>query len=71
MVICYVGILPAGVYSKDIFLYLLSVIGSDGAVYKALEFHGEIIDNLNMDARFTICNMGVEAGAKGSASPLC
>jgi len=60
------GELPAGVYSKDIFLYLLKEIGSSGAIYKALEFRGETISNLNMEARFTITNMGVEAGAKAA-----
>ena len=58
------GQLHTGVYSKDIFLYLLGQIGSEGAIYKALEFRGETIRNLSMDARFTITNMGVEAGAK-------
>ena len=58
------GILPKGVYSKDIFLHLLSQIGTGDAIYKALEFRGTAIADLSMDARFTICNMGVEAGAK-------
>ena len=58
------GELPTGVYSKEIFLYLLGKIGSEGAMYKALEFRGHTISNLSMDARFTISNMGVEAGAK-------
>ena len=58
------GELPLGVYSKDISLYLLKEIGSSGAIYKALEFRGETISNLSMDARFTVTNMGVEAGAK-------
>lgn len=58
------GEFPLGVYSKDIFLYLLKEIGSNGAIYKALEFRGETISNLSMDARITIANMGVEAGAK-------
>jgi len=58
------GKLPEGVYSKDIFLYLLKEIGSDGAIYKSLEFRGDTISALSMAARFTITNMGVEAGAK-------
>lgn len=58
------GKLPKGVYSKDIILYLLKAIGSNGAIYKALEFRGETISDLGMDAKFTITNMGVEAGAK-------
>lgn len=60
------GELPRGVYSKDIFLKLLKEIGSDGAIYKALEFRGSTISSLSMDARFTISNMGVEAGAKAA-----
>ena len=58
------GALPQGVYSKDIYLHLLSEIGSEGAIYKALEFRGDTIGNLSMDARVTITSMGVEAGAK-------
>lgn len=60
------GKLPKGVYSKDIFLKLLADIRSDGAIYKALEFRGSTISSLSMDARTTICNMGVEAGAKAA-----
>lgn len=60
------GKLSKGVYSKDIFLYLLKTIGSDGAIYKALEFKGSTIDDLSMDARITIANMGVEVGAKAA-----
>lgn len=60
------GTLARGVYSKDIFLHLLKEIGSDGANYKALEFRGETIRSLSMDARITITNMGVEAGAKAA-----
>ena len=58
------GTLPQGVYSKDIYLHLLNEIGSEGAIYKALEFRGDTIGNLSMDARVTITSMGVEAGAK-------
>ncbi|MDI7259278.1 MAG: aconitase/3-isopropylmalate dehydratase large subunit family protein [Thermodesulfobacteriota bacterium] len=58
------GKLAPGVYSKDVFLHLLGMIGSEGAIYKALEFRGETIRHLSMDARVTITSMGVEAGAK-------
>ena len=58
------GKLPKGVYSKDIMLKLLGMLGSDDAIYKSLEFRGDTISSLSMDGRITICNMGVEAGAK-------
>lgn len=58
------GRLGEGVLSKDVILHVISKIGVDGASYKAMEFSGPIISSLSMDARMTICNMAVEAGAK-------
>lgn len=58
------GKIPEGVYSKDIILYLMGKITSRGAVYKSIEFEGEVIEELSMEARFTISNMAMEMGAK-------
>ncbi|MCZ6174039.1 3-isopropylmalate dehydratase large subunit [Campylobacter ureolyticus] len=52
------------VYGKDLILEVIRQIGVDGALYKALEFTGESIEYLDMDSRFSLCNMAIEAGGK-------
>ena len=58
------GKLGKWVCGKDIILYTLSEIGVSGALNQAIEFSGNVITQLSMADRFTICNMAVEAGAK-------
>jgi len=58
------GELKPGVASKDLILRILGDIGSNGAGYQAMELGGPAIEKMSIDARLTISNMGVEAGAK-------
>jgi len=58
------GSLGAGVYSKDVILAIIARIGTDGALYKAMEFTGPALAEMSMEARMTITNMAIEAGAK-------
>jgi 3-isopropylmalate/(R)-2-methylmalate dehydratase large subunit len=58
------GSLGHGVYSKDVILTIIARIGTDGALYKAMEFVGPSLAEMSMEARMTITNMAIEAGAK-------
>lgn len=58
------GVLPQGVYAKDIILRVLGDLKAAGGTYKSLEFCGSTIDALSISGRLTIANMCVECGAK-------
>lgn len=60
----YYGQPKKWVTGKDLILHTLGKVGAAGAIYRAMEFCGPTIEGLSMSARFTICNMAVEAGAK-------
>ena len=64
------GRLGPYVSGKDVILHLIGRIGVDGALYQSLEFAGEGVAALDMDDRFTICNMAIEAGAKNGIFPV-
>ncbi len=59
------GKLQKGVLSKDIILYIISKISASGATGYFVEYAGEAIRSLSMEARMTICNMSIEMGARG------
>ncbi|MCR5080580.1 MAG: 3-isopropylmalate dehydratase large subunit [Treponema sp.] len=57
------GNLKKGVFAKDVILFVLSQIGTNGATDCVIEFTGDIIKNFSMEERMTVCNMAVECGA--------
>ena len=58
------GTLRPGVTSKDVILAVIARIGTGGGQGYVLEYRGNVIENLSMEARMTICNMSIEAGAR-------
>jgi 3-isopropylmalate/(R)-2-methylmalate dehydratase large subunit len=58
------GKLPLGVTSKDVILQIIGKIGTAGGTGYVIEYSGEVIRNLSMEQRMTICNMSIEAGAR-------
>jgi 3-isopropylmalate/(R)-2-methylmalate dehydratase large subunit len=58
------GPLPRGVTAKDLILYLIGQITTDGGTGSVIEYTGEAIRGLNMEERMTVCNMSIEAGAR-------
>lgn len=63
------GDFPANVLPKDLILFLIGQLTSEGANFKVIEFQGEAILNLPTSGRLTICNMSVEAGATSGIVP--
>jgi 3-isopropylmalate/(R)-2-methylmalate dehydratase large subunit len=66
MLFVFEGRLPRWVGAKDLILYTIGQIGVAGALYRTMQFAGSVIESLSVDQRLTMCNMGVEAGAKNA-----
>lgn len=64
MNICITGALIPGVSSKDLALHIIGLISTSGATGHAIEFSGDTVRSLSMEARMTLCNMSIEAGAR-------
>ncbi|MCK4696487.1 MAG: 3-isopropylmalate dehydratase large subunit [Candidatus Cloacimonetes bacterium] len=64
------GKLREGVYAKDISLWIIGMIGSAGANYMSIEYHGEGVKNLSISERMTLANLASEMGAKNAVFPL-
>ena len=58
------------VSGKDVILYLIGMIGVDGALYQSLEFVGDGLKHISMEGRLTIANMAIECGAKNGVFPV-
>ncbi len=70
MRVTFDGACPPGVGAKDMALALIAAIGADGGQGYAIEFAGPAVEALSMEARMTLCNMSIEAGARfGMVAP--
>lgn len=63
------GRLKQGVFAKDLALFIIGMIGSDGANYMSVEFHCSGVKNLSISERMTIANLASEMGAKNAVFP--
>jgi homoaconitate hydratase family protein/3-isopropylmalate dehydratase small subunit len=63
------GRLPKGVYAKDLSLWIIGMIGSSGADYMSIEYHGDGVGTLTISDRMTIANLASEMGAKNAVFP--
>jgi len=61
-----IGRAKKGVMAKGIILYVISQLGTDVALYKAIEYTGEVVADMSLDERLVLCNMAVEMGAKAT-----
>ncbi len=64
MQVVFKGTLAKGVTAKDLVLKLIATIGTAGATGYVIEYSGDVIKNMSMEGRMTICNMSIEAGAR-------
>src|SRR5688572_12765428 len=58
------GVLKQGIAAKDLILFVIATIGADGAVDHVVEYAGSAVEALSIEARLTVCNMSIEAGAR-------
>ena len=63
------GALPAGTSAKDLVLTILGKLTARGAIYSSIEYHGPALAQLAIPERMTLCNMGIEMGAKFAVVP--
>lgn len=63
------GKMPDGVYAKDLALWIIGMMGSDGANYMSIEYHGDGVKSLSISDRMTIANLASEMGAKNAVFP--
>lgn len=63
------GNLPEGVFAKDLALWIIGMIGSDGADYMSIEYHGDGVKTLSVSDRMTLANLASEMGAKNAVFP--
>ena len=57
-----IGEIPEGVYAKDIILSIIREVTVNGATDCVVEFRGDVVDNMSMESRMTLCNMAIEMG---------
>ena len=64
MLVCFQGRLPRGVTAKDMALAMIGRVTPGGAAGHVIEYRGDVVKQLGMEARMTLCNMSIEAGAR-------